>query len=365
MHLEGYFTDAPVVLSLASSYGTAAQPLRFTSWSSTSMATIAHPTSNGFRIYSHGVAPLGLGIQIDHLIFRGGNRVPTNGVATSGIFVDYQPKSPAMVDTLIINDVDISGYMYGIFVFRAAPAGFIRNVVIRNSAIHGNVEGTTSDGRGGYSYINRSGSGIFLSGVQYALIESVIAFDNGGSSQQSPVGIGIRDSDAVIIRNSTSQSVTGSIGGFELSAGTTNSLIEMCHSDQNGGFGYSIVSQLDANLNNGGNSSNITIQDSTSVGDGTSSSNHPLHSLGVMGLGGAVSSNVHFQNMNVTTSADDPPFSHYGNQSTQTGFVGLYLSGSYNRIITNMVDFLFPSAISYSCNLSCASASSPSVCACA
>ena len=350
--LEGYFTDAPIVLSVASSFGTAAQPLRFTSWSSAARATIAYPSQNGFYIYAYGALPLGLGIQIDHLILRGNGQARSNGVATAGILVDFQPKSAANVDTLIIDNVDISGYMYGVTTFRGVVAGFIRDVNITNSVVHDNVEGATSSGKGTYSYIGRSGSGIFLSGVQNALIDSVSAFNNGGSSQQNPVGIGIRDSDTVVIRNC---SCSAGGGGFELSSGTTNAVIEDSFSFENGGPGFSVVSESNANLNGAGSCSNVSIQDSTSVADGGISTSY---ALGVIaGSMGAVSSDILFQNMNITVTATDPPFYQFGNFSS-AGFTGLHLSGIFNNVDTRSVDFFFPSS-TYSCNLSCSSAQSP------
>ena len=361
--LEGYFTDAPIVLSLASSFGTASQPLRFTSWSSAARATIAYPSQNGFYIYAYGATPLGLGIQIDNLILRGNGQARSNGVATSGIFVDFQPKSAASVDTLIIDNVDISGYMYGITTFRGAAAGFIQDVNISNSLVHDNVEGATSSGKGTYSYIGRSGSGIFLSGVQNALIDSVTAFNNGGSSQQNPVGIGIRDSDTVVVRNcscfSNAVAALGG-GGFELSPGTTNSMIESSRSSSNGGSGFSVKSAFNVGLNSAGSCSNITVQDSSSVGDGNTSS---LYALGVIAGEGVTSSDILFQNMNVTITANDPPFYQYGNSSS-VGFIGLYLSGAYAHVDTRSVNFLFPSSVTYGCNLSCSSSMTPSVCAC-
>ena len=352
--LEGYFTDAPLVLSLASSFGTAAQPLRITSWSNAAMATIAYPSWSGAYIYAGGAAPLGLGVQIDHLVFKGNGQADANGVAITGICVDFQPNSAASVDTLIIDNVDISGYMYGITTFRGAPAGFIRNVKITNSLIHDNVEYVDSSG-GTYSYIARSGSGIFLSGVQNALIEGVKAFNNGGNNQQSPVGIGIKDSDLVLIRNCSCSS--SGAGGFELSSGTTNSMIEDSFSSSNGGSGFSVTSQPDITLNGGGVCSNNTVKNSVSTSDGISS----LYSLAVVAASGASASDILFQNMNVSITANDPPFQQFGDSSS-LGFKGLYLSGTYNNVETMNVDFFFPSTEKL-CNLICSS-QTPSLCAC-
>ena len=354
--LEGYFTNAPLVLSLASSFGTAAQPLRFTSWPNAAMATIAYPSWSGAYIYAGGAEPLGLGIQIDHLIFKGNGQADANGVAITGICVDFQPNSAASVDTLIIDNVDISGYMYGITTFRGAPAGFIRNVKITNSLIHDNIE--YFDGSGGtFSYIARSGSGIFLSGVQNALIEGVKAFNNGGNNQQSPVGIGIKDSDLVLIRNCSCSS--SGAGGFELSSGTTNSVIEDSFSSSNGGSGFSVMSQPDVTLNGGGACSNNTVQNSVSTSDGSSS----LYSLAVVAASGATASDILFQNMNISITANDPPFLQFGDSSS-LGFKGLYLSGTYNNVDTINVDFVFLSTEKVNCNLSCSS-QAPSLCTCA
>ena len=103
------------------------------------------------------------------------------------------------------------------------------------------------------------------------------------------------------------------------------------------------------------------MQDSSSVGDGNTSR---LYALGVIaGTGGAISSNILFQNMNVTITTNDPPFHQYGNSSS-VGFIGLYLSGAYAHVDTRAVNFLFPSSVTYDCNLSCSSSMSPSVCAC-
>ena len=360
--MEGYFADAPIVLSLEKSFGTAAQPLRFTSWSGESKAKIAYPSWNGAYIYLHGKTPLGLGIQIDHLIFKGNGHPRSNSIATAGIFIDFQPNSAASVDTLIIDDVEISGYMYGITTFRGAPAGFIRSVNITNSSIHDILEDITSSGRATFSYINRSGSGIFLSGVQNALIEGVSALNNGGNSLQSPVGIGIRDSDLVLIRNCSCISnfaTSPGGGGFELSSGTTNSVIEDSFSSSNGGSGFSVMSQPDVTLNGGGACSNNTVQNSVSTSDGSSS----LYSLAVVAASGATASDILFQNMNISITANDPPFLQFGDSSS-LGFKGLYLSGTYNNVDTINVDFVFLSTEKVNCNLSCSS-QAPSLCTCA
>ena len=356
--LEGYFTDAPIVISLTTSFGTAAQPLRFTSWSSAAMATIAYPNQNGFYIYAHGATPLGLGIQIDHLVFRGNGQARSNGVATAGIFLDFQPNSAASIDILIIYNVDISGYMYGITTFRGAAGGFIRDVNITNSVVHDNVEGsTTRSGKGTYSYIGRSGSGIFLSGVQNALIDSVSAFNNGGGSQQNPVGIGIQDSETVVIRNCT---CSAGGGGFELSSGTTNAVIEDSFSLDNGGPGFRVMSESIANLNGVGSCSNITIEGSSSVGDGGING---FYALGVITGPGVISSNIFFQNMSITVTANDPPFQQFGNSSS-IGFTGIYLTGTFDNVETRNASFLFPSSVSYNCDLNCASSQTPSFCEC-
>ena len=61
------------------------------------MATIAYSSSNGVYIYAHGAAQLGIGIQIDHLIFQGNRKARANGVATAGIFSIFNRNQPRVL----------------------------------------------------------------------------------------------------------------------------------------------------------------------------------------------------------------------------------------------------------------------------
>ena len=238
--------------------------------------------------------------------------------------------------------------MYGITTYRGAQAGFIRDVKITNSRIHDKVESGTSSGKGIYSFINRIGSGIFLNGVQNALNQGVKVFSYGGNHQQSPVGIDIRDSDLVLIRNCSSSSSCE--GGFELSSGTTNAVIEDSSSYNNGGSGFTLTSQSDVTLNGAGSCSNITVRSSMSTSDGVSS----LYALAVVAGSGARTSNILFRNMNVSVTANSPSYHQFGDSSA-ADFKGLFLSATYSNVETRSVNFVFPSSSPLSCNLSCSS----------
>ena len=191
--------------------------------------------------------------------------------------------------------------------------------------------------------------------VRGGLIRNCVVSKNGALSPQGPVGIGIQDSDGIVISNCTSISNVAAVagdkgGGFELSAGTTNSIIENCVSGNNGQFGYLVSAAPNSGFNAGGASSNIVIRNSVSTGDGFISL---IEALGVSGSGAKVS-NVTFVNMTVTVEAGASTYNQFGSSS----FSGLGLFGAFSSIITQGVNFLFPQT-SFDGDLSCASTQTP------
>jgi hypothetical protein len=94
---------------------------------------------------------------------------------------------------------------------------------------------------------NRSGSGIFLTGVDGAVVEACAASGNGGRSRGKrggPMGIWASESNRVAIQGcvSTGNRTGGRHdgGGFGLDGGMTNSILQYNYSSDNDGSGFGL-----------------------------------------------------------------------------------------------------------------------------
>jgi len=126
-----------------------------------------------------------------------------------------------------------------------------------------------------------SGSGIILSGVDGAVIEGCIAYENGhlnGHVGGGPVGIWAYSANAVRIANCVSFHNSNGHpgdpsyydgGGFDLDGGTTNSVIEYSLSFENSGPGF-LVCQYAGHTRP---TANNTVRYSVSYHDGLFSAN--------------------------------------------------------------------------------------------
>jgi hypothetical protein len=94
---------------------------------------------------------------------------------------------------------------------------------------------------------NRSGSGIFLTGVDGALVERCAAWGNGQrcrAERGGPMGIWASESNRVVIQGcrSTGNRTGGAHdgGGFGLDGGTSNSILQYNYSSGNEGSGFGL-----------------------------------------------------------------------------------------------------------------------------
>jgi hypothetical protein len=94
---------------------------------------------------------------------------------------------------------------------------------------------------------NRSGSGIFLTGVDKGIVERCVAFENGTrcrAKRGGPMGIWASESNEVVIQhceayaNRTGGKYDG--GGFGIDGGATNCILQYNYSHDNEGSGYGL-----------------------------------------------------------------------------------------------------------------------------
>jgi hypothetical protein len=94
---------------------------------------------------------------------------------------------------------------------------------------------------------NRSGSGIFLTGVDKAVVERSVAYENGQrcrAKKGGPMGIWVSESNDVVIQhcesfaNRTGGKYDG--GGFGIDGGATNCVLQYNYSHDNEGSGFGL-----------------------------------------------------------------------------------------------------------------------------
>ncbi len=210
------------------------------------------------------------GIDVENLVIASTSSPRATGV---GINVYSDLTNGQRLTHVTIDDVDVSGFVYGIGI-GGATTGF-RGVRVENSALHGNLDdglvsyaGTFTSADPQYAnediYISRvhaydnpgdpedktknTGNGIVLGNVKYATISYSTADDNGGkgAASEGPVGIWAYNSSNVVIDhnlsygNKTSNEADGD--GFGLDENTTDCSLEYNLSYDNAGAGYLLYS---------------------------------------------------------------------------------------------------------------------------
>lgn len=248
-------------------------------------ATIFSPAGAGITV--HDTA--GVEIQGLHLA---GVRHPGDG---DGIKVYSDLPAGHRLDHIVIDNVDVTGFLDGISVGGLNDAAGFGDVSITNARLHGNIAfglltfGPAFDA-GSPSYANQNvvvshvvasrnlgdprdkkrntGSGIVLGSVSGGSVSWSTASENGGAGAavQGPGGIWTYDSTQVNIEhdlaygNKTRDQVDGN--GFGLDQNTSDSVLQYNLSYGNDGTGYLVYSSL----NNGAQKDNI-VRDNISSGD--------------------------------------------------------------------------------------------------
>ena len=165
---------------------------------------------------------------------------------------------------LTFRNLDVSGFNEGLQVlsYNKATDGF-DDVLIESCALHDNLQGggstyglaatamTNVVVRCGRFYNNPgdpvvkrpSGDGFVLGGVTNGLIESCVAYNNGGqgTNNAGPVGLWAYDSTKITIQFSEAygnKALKMDGDGFDLDIGVTDSVIQYCYAHDNYGAGF-------------------------------------------------------------------------------------------------------------------------------
>jgi hypothetical protein len=270
--------------------GDASDPVVVGSYGS-GRATIIAEKSSAVVVYDSG------GIDLEDLVVVGKSSPRATGI---GINLYSDLNGGSRPSHVVIDKVDVSGFVYGIGIGGGtANAGF-RGVWVKNSALHGNLDDGLVSYASSFSsadpqyanediYISNvhaynnpgdpadksknTGNGIVLGNVRNASITGSTADDNGGkgAASEGPVGIWAYDSTGVVIAhnlsygNKTSNLSDGD--GFGLDENTSDSYLEYNLSYDNAGAGYLLYS-AQANSAQKGN----VVRYNISSGDGRTSS---------------------------------------------------------------------------------------------
>ena len=212
------------------------------------------------------------GIDVENLVIAGQPSPRPTGIGIS-LYSDLPDNRKLM--SVRIDNVDISGFVYGIGIGEGKGTTGFRDVWVLNSTLHGNLD----DGLISYApafnsahpeyahediyithvhaYRNQgdaedagtnTGNGIVLGNVRHAIISWSTASDNGGkgAASEGPVGIWAYDSTGVTIEHNLSYSNrTSNLSdgdGFGLDENTSDSYLQYNVSYDNAGAGYLLYS---------------------------------------------------------------------------------------------------------------------------
>lgn len=247
--------------------GTAEQPVVLTSYGN-GRAILSGGSDNGFLAYNTA------GIAIRNLEFRGAGVDNNFG---SGILFYTDLGSGQKLDYVEVDGVEVSGFRKGGVVlgsWNSSLPGY-RQVGIRNSAIHHNGHGgIISYGWGpnqnfAFQYAHEdfqisgnevfsnfgdpaelyspTGSGIYTSHVDGAMVQFNHVFNNGGINSQNsggPVGIwAVHARNVVMEYNISHNNKTGGTqdgGGYDLDGGVSDSVMQYNYSYMNEGAGFGL-----------------------------------------------------------------------------------------------------------------------------
>lgn len=296
-------------------------PVRVSSYG-TGRATISSDAS-GIIVFDTG------GIVIRGLVLVGKAALSP---ADSGIQM-YSDRTTGMLHHVVIANVDISGFGFGIAIGAVHDGAGFSNVRITHSALHGNLNaGLVSYGPDydpkapGYAHqgiyvsnvrafnnlgdpanlTRNTGSGIELGSVRNAAVVHSQAYHNGGkggATREGPIGIWAFDSIGVLLAHDVSHDNTSASvhdgGGFGLDRETSNSVMEDNLSYHNHGAGFLLYSALNAPAPQVGN----TVRFNISYGDAVGSH----HVYGAMTAGGWVRNGTFYQNTIVLTRGNKQP----------------------------------------------------------
>jgi hypothetical protein len=243
----------------SASAGTSTNPIVITTYGSTP-AIISAGNSYGLMAYNTA------GFSISNINFVGAG---ASSNTQSGVLFYTDLPGNTKLNTLRIDQVDVSGFSSGITIGAWNGLTGYQNVSITSTAAHDNAQygvviyGYTSSTLVGYAnqnvYIGHvqaygnlglsgttkpSGNGIVVGNSDGVVIERSLAYNNGVNNTHNggPVGIWAWDSNNVVIQyNESHHNHTGSTadgGGFDLDGGSTNSVFQYNYSHDNDGPGF-------------------------------------------------------------------------------------------------------------------------------
>ncbi len=221
------------------------------------------------------------GVEVRDLLVKGDASAYADA---SGVKAYSDLPGERRLDGITIAGVEATGFRIGIEVGAAPNAAGFRNVTVRDSVVHGNMEvgllahgspfdvaspryshetvkvvgveayGTPGDPR---NRTRNTGSGIVFGSVRDGLIERSSAHDNGSLAKapEGPVGIWAYDSTRVVIqknisyRNHTAGRYDG--GGFDFDQNVSASVLQYNYSHDNDGAGYMFYSAEDNGAHRG------------------------------------------------------------------------------------------------------------------
>jgi hypothetical protein len=279
---EGGSTFSGSLNFTSASAGTASSPILISSYGS-GRATISSGSNTGISVYNAA------GYYITNLNFVG-----AIGNAKIGISFYVDLGGDVKLDTVHIDQVDVSQYSTGIVIGAWNNLTGYKNISITASDVHDNftdginIYGYTSSSMVGYpnqniyighvtahdnkgvaSTTKATGTGIVVGNTDGVLIERSLAYNNGAGNIHNggPYGMWTWDCNNVVMQfNESHHNHTGSVtdgGGFDLDGGVTNSILQYNYSHDNDGPGYLIAQYSGARALN-----NNTVRYNISQNDG-------------------------------------------------------------------------------------------------
>lgn len=265
--------------------------------------------------------------------------VDAYGAPLSGIMIGANPSmGNAGFKDVLIENCRVYGNVNGIMTYGnpSVLGQNHQNIIVRNCEAFGNP------GTGG-----NSGSGIVIAGVDSALVEHCLAYNNGYGNTGSgagPVGIWCYDAANVVIQKNISHSnktgpsnVDG--GGFDIDGGSTNCVLQYNYSYNNYGPGYLLAQYAGASTFN-----NNTLRYNISQNDGRKGTGSTLkggiHFWSSGASGGIQNTKVYGNTIYVTPSTTGDPaairFQSGGSTIKNTEiYNNLFITTSGQRIVSS------------------------------
>ena len=331
--------------------GTAEKPVVFSSYGA-GRAIISSDTVPGFKVYN------GAGFVVKNLIFQGAGWEKNKSFGVEF----YMDMPDTLLEYIVIDSLEVLGYREAGISFGSwdQTTGGIKNVSVTHSKVHDNGDaGIASYSQGVYCHKNiyigynrvfnnkglpqkwwsHSGNGIVLGGVDGAIIEFCLAYNNGGLGAEEwgpggPFGIwGYQSKNLLIQYNESFENRTNvhaDGGGFDIE-GCTNSIIQYNYSHDNDGPGF-LVGQYSGAPPSQGN----IIRYNISENDIRKGRQGALHIFSTGSAGGLQNIEIYNNTIYVSSSENSQPKAlrvvNQGMQNVQLWNNSFYTNGNVEMI---------------------------------